>query len=250
MASKVFIVTGASKGIGAAIARYLVNQSHKVVITARSSEPLEGLKKSHPEQVQFIAGDIVESQMPTKLVDLAVSSFGKVDGLVVNHGMLAPNKFADTSLEEWKKVYDINVFSGIALAQAAIQELRKSKGCIVWVSSGAATKQYAGWSSYGSSKAAYNSISGHIAIEEPDITSVAIAPGRVDTEMQGVIRSGGKESMNKAQYDSFVDAKEKGILLKPEQPGHVMARFVADPLKELSGKSFSWNSPEVEAYQE
>jgi hypothetical protein len=110
------------------------------------------------------------------------------------------------------------------------------------VSSGAATKQYAGWSSYGSSKAAYNSISGHIAIEEPDITSVAIAPGRVDTEMQGIIRSGGKESMNQAQYESFVDAKEKGILLKPDQPGNVMAKFVADPLKELSGKFFSYVS--------
>ncbi|CAJ0548874.1 Ff.00g024870.m01.CDS01 [Fusarium sp. VM40] len=250
MSSKVFIITGASKGIGAAIARYLLSQSHKVVITARSSEPLEGLKKSHPDQVQFIAGDIVEPQLPTKLVDLAVSSFGKVDGLVVNHGLLVPKKFVDTTLEEWKKVYDTNVFSGIAMAQAAIAELRKSKGCIVWVSSGAATKQYAGWSSYGSSKAAYNSISGHIAIEEPDITSVAIAPGRVDTEMQGVIRAEGKESMNKAQYDSFVDAKEQGILLKPEQPGHVMAKFVADPLKDLSGKFFSWNSPEVKAYQE
>jgi NADP-dependent 3-hydroxy acid dehydrogenase YdfG len=63
MSSKVFIITGASKGIGAAITRYLLNQSHKVVITARSSEPLEGLKKSHPEQVQFIAGDIVEPQV-------------------------------------------------------------------------------------------------------------------------------------------------------------------------------------------
>ncbi|KAJ4266263.1 hypothetical protein NW762_004246 [Fusarium torreyae] len=250
MASKVFIVTGASKGLGAAIARYLLSQSHKVVITARSSEPLESLKKSHPDQVQFIAGDIVEPQLPTKLVDLAVSSFGKVDGLVVNHGILAPKKFADTNLEEWKKIYDINVFSGIALAQAAIQELRKSKGCIVWVSSGAATKQYAAWSSYGSSKAVYNSISAHIALEEPDITSVAIAPGRVDTGMQGVLRAEGKESMNKTQYDSFVEAKEKGTLLKPEQPGHVMAKFAADPLKDLSGKFFSWNSPEVEAYQE
>jgi NAD(P)-dependent dehydrogenase (short-subunit alcohol dehydrogenase family) len=113
------------------------------------------------------------------------------------------------------------------------------------VSSGAATKQYAGWSSYGSAKATYNSISGHIAIEEPDITSVAVAPGRVDTEMQGVIRAEGKESMNKAQYDSFVDAKEEGILLKPEQPGHVMAKFVADPLKELSGKFFSYVSRHV-----
>ncbi|KAH7206910.1 hypothetical protein DER44DRAFT_358268 [Fusarium oxysporum] len=250
MSSKVFIITGASKGIGAAITRYLLNQSHKVVVTARSSEPLEGLKKSHPEQVQFIAGDIVEPQLPSKLVDLAVSSFGKVDGLVINHGMLAPKKFADTTLEEWRKIYDINVFSGIALAQAAIAELRKSKGCIVWVSSGAAAKQYAAWSSYGSSKAVYNSVSAHIALEEPDITSVAIAPGRVDTEMQGVLRSEGQSSMNKAQYDSFVEAKEKGILLKPEQPGNVMAKFVADPLKELSGKFFSWNSPEVEAYQE
>jgi Fe-S cluster biosynthesis and repair protein YggX len=60
--------------------------------------------------------------------------------------------------------------------------------------------------------------------------------------MQGVIRAEGKESMNKAQYDSFVDAKEEGILLKPEQPGHVMAKFVADPLKELSGKFFSYVS--------
>ncbi|KAF5027806.1 hypothetical protein F66182_76 [Fusarium sp. NRRL 66182] len=252
MNSKVFIVTGASRGIGAAIARYLLGRSHKVVVTARSQEPLEGLKKSHPNQVEFIAADIVEPQLATKLVDLAVSSFGQVDGLVVNHGVLVPKKFADTTLDEWKKIYDINLFSGVALtqAQAALNELRKSKGCIVWVSSGAASKQYAAWSSYGSSKAAYNSISAHIALEEPDITSVAIAPGRVDTEMQGVLRSQGKGSMSKAQYDSFVEAKEKGILLQPEQPGHVMAKFVADPLKDLSGKSFSWNSPEVATYQE
>lgn len=58
--------------------------------------------------------------------------------------------------------------------------------------------------------------------------------------MQGVLRSEGQSSMNKAQYDSFVEAKEKGILLKPEQPGNVMAKFVADPLKELSGKFFSY----------
>jgi NADP-dependent 3-hydroxy acid dehydrogenase YdfG len=73
MTSKVFIVTGASKGIGAAITRYLLNQSHKVVITARSSEPLEGLKKSHPEQVQFIAGDIVEPQVSNPIESLGVT---------------------------------------------------------------------------------------------------------------------------------------------------------------------------------
>lgn len=67
-----------------------------------------------------------------------------------------------------------------------------------------------------------------------------MAPGRVDTEMQAVLRSQGKESMSKAVYDSFVDAYENGTLLKPEQPGNVIAGFAAEPSKELSGKSVTY----------
>lgn len=115
-------------------------------------------------------------------------------------------------------------------------QLRKSKGCIVWVSSGAAAKTYQAWGGYGSSKAAINSLSGHLAIEEKDITSIAIQPGRVDTDMQQLIRDTGSDTMDKAVYDTFVHAKETGGLLKPEQPGNVIARFVASPAKELSGK--------------
>lgn len=53
--------------------------------------------------------------MPTKLTELAVSSFGKIDGLVINHGLLAPRRFADTTVDEWKQIFDVNVFSGIAI---------------------------------------------------------------------------------------------------------------------------------------
>lgn len=53
--------------------------------------------------------------MPTKLTNLAVSSFGKLDGIVINHGVLAPKRFADCTIEEWKQLYDVNVFSGIAM---------------------------------------------------------------------------------------------------------------------------------------
>ncbi|KAH6885318.1 hypothetical protein B0T10DRAFT_92931 [Thelonectria olida] len=242
MASKVFIITGASKGIGAAITKYLLDQSHKVVITARSRGPLEELQRSHPDQVQFIDGDMTQSEMPTRLTDLAVSSFGRIDGIVINHGVLEPKRFADTSIDQWKQLYDVNVFSGIAMAKAGLNELRKSKGCIVWVSSGAATGAYVAWGTYGSAKAVYNSVSAHIAAEEPDITSVAITPGRVNTEMQGVLRSAGKDTMDKAQYETFTEAYDKGTLLRPEQPGHVMAKFVASPLKELSGKFFKYVS--------
>lgn len=62
-ATKVFIVTGASKGIGAAVANYLLGQSHKVVLAARSGDLLESVKKSHPTQVEYIAGDMTSSDV-------------------------------------------------------------------------------------------------------------------------------------------------------------------------------------------
>jgi NAD(P)-dependent dehydrogenase (short-subunit alcohol dehydrogenase family) len=134
-------------------------------------------------------------------------------------------------------------------AKAGLIELRKTKGSIVWVSSGAANKPYTAWGTYGSSKAAINHLSAHFATEEQDITSITIAPGRVNTEMQAVLRAQGKDTMAKAQYDTFVEAFEQGTLLKPEQPGNVIAGFVAEPSKELSGKSVNWNSPEMVAWQ-
>lgn len=127
-------------------------------------------------------------------------------------------------------------------AKAGIPELRKTKGCVVWLSSGAANKPYNAWAAYGSSKAAVQSISNHLAVEEPDITSITVAPGRVNTDMQAVVRASGKDTMNKAQYDTFVDAFEQGKLLEPEQPGHVIAKFVANPKPELSGQCLKYVS--------
>lgn len=95
-----------------------------------------------------------------------------------------------------------------------------------------------GWSAYGSSKAALNSLSAHLAAEEKEITSITVQPGRVDTDMQAQIRETAKEAMGQAQYDNFVDAFEQGKLLKPEQPGNVVAKFVASPQRDLSGKDF------------
>lgn len=68
MSTKVFIVTGASKGIGAAIARHLLGQSHKVVLAARSGDLLEALKKQYPGQVEYVAGDITSPDVGTECV--------------------------------------------------------------------------------------------------------------------------------------------------------------------------------------
>jgi NAD(P)-dependent dehydrogenase (short-subunit alcohol dehydrogenase family) len=107
---------------------------------------------------------------------------------------------------------------------------------MVWVSSGAANMSLVAWGTYSSSKAAVNAIVAHYAVEEPDVSSIAINPGRVDTDMQATIRDQGKASMNQSQHENFVDAFETGGLLKPEQPGSVIARLAVKPAKELSGR--------------
>jgi NAD(P)-dependent dehydrogenase (short-subunit alcohol dehydrogenase family) len=81
-----------------------------------------------------------------------------------------------------------------------------------------------------------NSLAQHIAVEETDITTVAIGPGRVDTPMQHEIREQGKGSMTDADHANFVSAYEDGKLNKPEGPGTVIAKLSLDATPDLSGK--------------
>ena len=78
-------------------------------------------------------------------------------------------------------------------------------------------------------------------MEEPDIASIAISPGRVDTEMQRELRDAGT-AMKPSDRQSFVDAFEQGELIKPEVPGSAVARLVVDPPRELSGKFLKYVS--------
>lgn len=118
--------------------------------------------------------------------------------------------------------------------------MRKSKGSVVWVSSGAARGAYTAWGAYGSGKAAANHIIAHLAVEVPEITSIAMAPGRVDTDMQKLIRESGKEAMTEKDHASFISAHETGELVQPEQPAAVISGFVTRPEASLSGKYFKY----------
>ncbi|KAJ2902765.1 putative short-chain dehydrogenase [Zalerion maritima] len=251
-ASKVVIITGASRGIGLAITNELLANKHRVCLVSRSGDDeFKKLETTYPDQVRWVTGDLTEPTIASKVTSMTIMAYGQIDGLVVNHGALEPiAKLENCSLEEFKKLYDVNVFSAFNIAQTAIPELRKSKGSIVFTSSGAATKAYQGWGPYGSSKAALNSLASHLAEEESDITTVSIAPGRVDTEMQKTLREKGKGFMDDSAYQTFVDAFNSGDLFKPEQPGGVMARLVVGPDKGLSGKFLKWSDAELAAYQD
>ncbi|KAI0125279.1 short-chain dehydrogenase [Xylariales sp. AK1849] len=250
MPSKVFIVTGASRGLGFAIAQLLLKASHRVFLVARSETGLQKLKSDYPSLVEYASADLSDLNVVPKIIEETVKSFGKIDGIVINHGVLAPlTRIADSSVEEWRRAYDINVISAFALVKDGIPELRKSKGRIVLISSGAATGAYAAWGAYGTSKAAINHLCAHIAVEEPDIISVAISPGKVDTGMQQQIRDQGGVGMAADVHAGFVDEHSKGLLLKPEQPGAVVAKLVEGASKEMSGKHFRWNAAELSSFQ-
>jgi NAD(P)-dependent dehydrogenase (short-subunit alcohol dehydrogenase family) len=120
--------------------------------------------------------------------------------------------------------------------KAAIPELRKSRGRIVLTSSGAALNAYSAWGAYGSSKAALNHLATTLRSEEPDIVAVAIRPGTVDTDMQISLRNEYAEIMDPEDKAKFANLKKNGQLLRPEQPGNVMARVALNAPTKLSGQ--------------
>lgn len=250
---KVVIITGASRGIGSAISTHLLTHHHKTVLISRSHAPLDQFHYQFPDQVEVLAGDISDSKtkIAERAVEIALERWGRIDGVVVNHGTLDPvKKVADSSVEEWREAFGVNVFGGLALIQAALPHLRATHGRIVFTSSGASVTAYQGWGAYGASKAVLNHLALTLAVEEPDVTTISIRPGVVDTEMQREIRDVHVGAMSAKDGEKFAGLKSGGKLLRPEQPGHVIARLVVAGGKELSGKFVNWDDGSLEAFQE
>lgn len=116
-----------------------------------------------------------------------------------------------------------------------LPHIRISRGSFIFTSSGAATSATTGWSFYGSSKAALNHLAMSLAHEEPEIVSLAIRPGMVDTKMQEELRNEHIDILKK-DGAKFINAHKEGKLLPPHKPARVIARLAAGPPRELSGQ--------------
>ncbi|OJJ50280.1 hypothetical protein ASPZODRAFT_128901 [Penicilliopsis zonata CBS 506.65] len=252
MPAKTIIVTGASRGIGLAVAKYLLAapQSHNLVVIARSVEPLQQLKAEYGSQVEVLSGDLADLSIGQRAVDLAIRSFGGLDGMVLNHGILGQvGKIAGADLEQWKHGFDVNYFSFVAFIKAGLPALRASNGKLIFTSSGASVSAYRGWGLYGATKAAMNHLALSLGEEEPDVTTVSVRPGMVDTEMQRELREDHTTNLEPQVLAKFTGVHESGKLLKPEQPGHVIAKLVLDAPSAISGRFLSWNDEVLEAFQ-
>lgn len=99
-----------------------------------------------------------------------------------------------------------------------------------------------------SSKATVNHLANTLSVEEKDVTTIAVRPGVVDTDMQAMIRSDGKEAME-GDHAKFVELHESGKLTKPEDPGHVLAALASNPPKVMSGAFVSWDEESMKPYR-
>lgn len=99
------------------IAKYLLSapQANNVVVVARSLEPLQKLKDQYGKQVEVVNGDLADISLAQKAVDTAIKSFGQLDGMVLNHGILGQvGKISTTDVEQWQEAFNINFMSLVA----------------------------------------------------------------------------------------------------------------------------------------
>ena len=88
------------------------------MLTARSKDALETLERQAPDRVRSVAGDVSDCSIAEEVTKLAVADFGGVDSLVINHAVLAPvDRIKDAKVDEWKKAFDVNLFSAIAFVR-------------------------------------------------------------------------------------------------------------------------------------
>ena len=192
------VITGASRGIGAATATYLAGLGAHVVLAARSDGAITDLARqieASGGKATAVACDVADRAAVQALIDRAVSETGRLDLLVNNAGLIDPiARIADSDPEEWAHVVDVNL-NGVyfGLRYAIPQMLTQGGGTIVNISSGAATGALEGWSHYCATKAGVLSLTkvAHKEYGEQGIRVIGLSPGTVATDMQVRIKDSG-----------------------------------------------------------
>ena len=220
---EVYIVTGASRGIGHAVATQLEQQGHTVVRMARSN----------PNELDNLIECDVTSERAAELLKDVLKTYEGSEAytLINNAGIVEPiGVMGLVENDVIARAIEVNVTAPIQLANTFIQQLQNVKATkrIMNISSGAGRKTYDGWGVYGTTKAAIDHFSRIVFDEQKKMTQpidiVAIAPGIIDTDMQTVIRSSSAESFPPLQR--FLDYKEEGTLATPEETAERLIAYV------------------------
>lgn len=182
------LITGASEGLGRALALSLAHDGWELVIDARRPEPLEAMAeeaRAAGATVHALPGDVADPSHRDALV-AAAEATGSLDLVVANAGTLGPTPLppvAELSLPDLDQTLRINTVAQVGLIQRTLPALRAATGTVVVVTSDAAVEGYEGWSAYGASKAALEQVAHILGAEEPDLHVHRFDPGDMRTRM-------------------------------------------------------------------
>ncbi|KGM30936.1 SDR family NAD(P)-dependent oxidoreductase [Inquilinus limosus] len=243
LGGQVALVTGASRGIGAAAARVLAAQGAAVALTARSAEAIEAIARELTDaggRAVAIAGDIGDIAWAEALVEEAAEALGAPTILVNNAGMVGPiGRLLDCDPADWARNVTVNLLGAHAVLRAALPGMVEAGGgTVINVSSGAAENAYEGWSAYCAGKAGLAMLtrSLHLEYGGQGIRAFGFRPGTVDTEMQGEIRASGINPVSQMPREAHAP---------PEHPARVIAWLCGPGAQDLVGEELSIRDPEL-----
>lgn len=244
MPDKTIIVTGASRGLGEAVVRQLMQQDCSVVMFARDASRLEMLANTLWRTVA-VPGDVTNQADCENLIEETLTRFDKIDGLINCAGIIDPIETLEKAdLEAWAKIYEVNLLGALRVSQLALPHLFKQTGRIINVSSKAVNELKPGFGAYSTSKAALNHLTKMLAYENEQVVSIAVGPGAMDTDMQQVIEH---ETSNREDIiGRFFDRRPPRILPQPDDPARAIATLALYGDFNLQGKFVMWDDDIVQ----
>jgi NADP-dependent 3-hydroxy acid dehydrogenase YdfG len=227
---KVVVITGASSGLGEATARHLASQGASVVLGARREDRIRSLAgelTSKGGKALAIATDVTDREQVKRLVDTAVKTYGRVDVMINNAGLMPQSPLERLKIDDWDRMIDVNikgVLYGIAAALPAMKQ--QKSGHIINVSSVAGHKVRAGGAVYSATKHAVLALSEGLRqeVKPYNIRTTVISPGAIATELpDSVTEPDLSESFHKF-YEEFAipaDSFARAVAFAISQPDEV-----------------------------
>jgi NAD(P)-dependent dehydrogenase (short-subunit alcohol dehydrogenase family) len=185
MTAQVAIVTGASRGLGRALAAGLASRGWRLVVDGRDPAALAQARSELPGDVAAVAGDITDPAHRAELIAVA-AELGPLDLIVHNAGVLGPSPLpalGEFPLPALRDLVETTLVAPLALTQLALPLLRTAQGTVVAITSDAAVEAFPGWGGYGAAKAALEQAMRVLAAEEPSVRVWAVDPGDLRTRM-------------------------------------------------------------------
>jgi NADP-dependent 3-hydroxy acid dehydrogenase YdfG len=171
------LITGASRGIGAAIAEALA-PTHTLLLAGRPSPAL----RATAERLGATAVSLDVTD--TDSIAAATAAIGELGVLVHNAGVSIPGRVAESTVEQWRTTFDVNVVGAVAVTLALLPALRRGEGQVLFINSGSGRTASQNMASYSASKFALRAFADSLRLSEPTLRVTTVYPGRTDTDMQ------------------------------------------------------------------